>query len=99
MTKTSGRDGVGEYFKQLMNVENEGIEGNVTQKRRNRGGVSRMEEKSAVKRKKKGKAVGLDDTPVEAWKCLGDEGIDWLTKLFNSILNTEEMSDEWEPVP
>ena len=50
---------------------------------------------SAMKRMKKGKAGGPDDIPVEAWKCLGDEGIDWLTNLFNSILTSEEMPEEW----
>ena len=57
--------------------------------------MSRTEVKSAMKRMKKSKAVGPDDIPVEAWECLGDEGIDWLTNLFNSILTSEEMPEEW----
>jgi len=33
-----------------------------------------------------GKAVGLDDIPIEMWKCLGDEGISWVTKYCNIVL-------------
>ena len=87
---------MGEYFKQLMNVENERIEGDVAQNEESEvEEVSRMEVKSAIKRMKKGKAVGPDNILVETWKSLGDEGIDWLTKLFNSILTSEEMPEEW----
>ena len=53
------------------------------------------EVKSTMKRMKKGKAVGSDDIQIEAWKGLGDEGIDWLIKLFNSMLTSEEMPEEW----
>ncbi|KAL0906290.1 hypothetical protein M5K25_024773 [Dendrobium thyrsiflorum] len=42
-----------------------------------------------------GKAVGPDDIPIEVWKCLGEDGISWLTKLFNIILKTKKMTDEW----
>ena len=43
----------------------------------------------------KGKAVGTDDIPVELWKMLGAEGADWLARLFNVILRTRKMPDEW----
>ena len=36
-----------------------------------------------MKRMKHGKAVGPDDIPIEAWKALGDIGVNFLTKLFN----------------
>ena len=32
---------------------------------------------------------------VEAWKALGDIGVNFPTKLFNQILETEEMPEEW----
>ena len=48
-----------------------------------------------MKRMKHGKAVGPDDIPIEAWKVLGDRGVNLLTKLFNQILETEEMPEEW----
>ena len=39
--------------------------------------------------------MGLDDIPIEAWKCLGEVGEIWLTRLFNKILMTKKMLDEW----
>jgi len=42
-----------------------------------------------------GKAVGLENIPIEMWKILGDRGIVWLTKVFNEITRTKKMSDEW----
>ena len=36
-----------------------------------------------MNRMKTGKAVGPDDIPVEAWKCLGELAVDFLTRLFN----------------
>ena len=34
-------------------------------------------------------------SPIEAWKCLGEVGEIWLTRLFNKILMTKQMPDEW----
>ena len=56
--------------------------------------MSRTEVKLAMKRVKKDKAVVPDDIPVKAWKYLGDEGI-LVNKVFNSILTSEEMPEEW----
>ena len=47
---------------------------------------SREEVKNALRRMKKGKAVGPDELPVEVWKCMGEMGIDFLTRLFNKLL-------------
>ena len=44
---------------------------------------------------KKGKAVGPDELPVEVWKCMGEMGIKFLTRLFNRLLMGERMSEEW----
>ena len=41
------------------------------------------------------KVVGLDNILIEVWKCLGAKGISWLTKLFNEIMRSKKMSDEW----
>ena len=54
------------------------------------------EVRAAMNRMKTGKAVGSDDIPVEAWKCLGELAIDFLTILFNKILEDERMPDEWK---
>ena len=85
-----------EYVEKLMNEEN------------NRG--SRKEEakvineevncvsrevKNALRRMKKGKAVGPDELPVEVWKCKGKMAIEFLTRLFNRLLMGERMPEEW----
>ena len=81
-----------------MNGENE-------RERRENGGktvsshvqrITKDKVKAAMKRMKHGKAVGPDDIPIEAWKTLGDIGVNFPTKLFNQILETEEMPDEWK---
>ncbi|MCJ8738184.1 hypothetical protein PDJAM_G00032500 [Pangasius djambal] len=68
-------------------------------------GVSSVEQKvdkirkdevwKALKRMKSGKAVGPDDIPVEVWKCLGEAAVEFLTSLFNRILESEKMPEEW----
>ena len=57
--------------------------------------VSRQEVKNALRRMKKGKAVGPDELPVEVWKCMGEMGIKFLTRLFNRLLMGERMPEEW----
>ncbi|KAK3529758.1 hypothetical protein QTP86_003031 [Hemibagrus guttatus] len=44
---------------------------------------------------KSGKAVGPDDIPVEVWKCLGEAAVEFLTSLFNRVLESERMPEEW----
>ncbi|KAK3573071.1 hypothetical protein QTP86_012282 [Hemibagrus guttatus] len=86
-----------EYFEELMNEENE---------REKRGeGVNSVERKvdkirkdevrKALKRMKSGKAVGPEDIPVEVWKCLGEAAVEFLTSLFNRVLESERMPEEW----
>ena len=41
--------------------------------------VSIEEVKNALRRMKKGKAVGPDELPVEVWKCMGKTEIKFLT--------------------
>ena len=86
-----------EYFEELMNVENERearveevtiVDHKVAQ-------ISKSEVGKALKRMKSGKAVGRDDIPVEVWKCLGETAVDFLTRLFNRILESETMPEEW----
>ena len=57
--------------------------------------IYKGEVRFAMKRMKNGKAVGPDDIPVEAWKCLGEVAVEFLTKLFNNILVNERMPAEW----
>ena len=57
--------------------------------------VSREEVKNALRRMKQGKAVGSDELPIEVWKCMGEMGIKFLTRLFNRLLVGERMPEEW----
>ena len=49
----------------------------------------------ALKKMRRTKAVGPDNIPIEVWRGLGEEGIRWLTNLFNIILRTHKMPEEW----
>lgn len=39
--------------------------------------------------------IGRDNMHVEVWKSLGETGIAWLTKIFNEIMRSNKMTDEW----
>ena len=85
-----------EYFEKLMNEENyeepRTEEPEVVNEEVNC--VSR-EVKNALRKMKKGKAVGPDELPVEVWKCMGEMGMNFLTRLFNRLLMGERMPEEW----
>jgi len=53
------------------------------------------EVRNTLKRMKKGKAQRPDEIPVEAWICLGEICIEFLTELFNRLLHREKMPEEW----
>ncbi|KAK3573364.1 hypothetical protein QTP86_024124, partial [Hemibagrus guttatus] len=57
--------------------------------------IRKDEVRKALKRMKSGKAVGPDDIPVEVWKCLGEAAVEFLTNLFNRVLESEKMPEEW----
>ncbi|KAK3507995.1 hypothetical protein QTP70_010004 [Hemibagrus guttatus] len=86
-----------EYFEELMNEENERekrVEGvNSVEQEVNK--IRKDEVRKALKRMKSGKAVGPDDIPVEVWKCLGEAAVEFLTSLFNRVLESERMPEEW----
>ncbi|XP_051786647.1 uncharacterized protein LOC127528918 [Erpetoichthys calabaricus] len=86
-----------EYFERLMNGENEREKrlDDVEIMNQEVQRISKEEVRTAMKRMKNGKAVGLDDIPVEAWRCLGEMAMEILTRLFNGILESERMSEEW----
>ena len=48
-------------------------------------GIKRREVKVALRRAKKGKAMGLDGISVEVWKCMAYEGEDMLWDLLQKI--------------
>ena len=47
---------------------------------------------------KNGKTLGPNDTPVEAWKCLGYFAENVLTKTFNQLLDGKQMPEEWKKI-
>ena len=85
------------YFEKLMNEENNRDprteEPEVVNEEVNC--VSREEVKNALRRMKKGKAVGPDELPVKVWKCMGKMGMKFLSRLFNRLLMGERMPEEW----
>ncbi|VDP34696.1 unnamed protein product [Heligmosomoides polygyrus] len=44
---------------------------------------------------KLGKAAGPDEVPVEAWKVLGDCGVNWQTQFFNKVTIEGKIPDDW----
>ncbi|KAK3573336.1 hypothetical protein QTP86_022730 [Hemibagrus guttatus] len=86
-----------EYFEELMNEENERekrVEG-VNSVEQKVDKIRKDEVRKALMRMKSGKAVGPDDIPVEVWKCLGEAAVEFLTSLFNRVLESERMPEEW----
>ncbi|KAK3572845.1 hypothetical protein QTP86_008260 [Hemibagrus guttatus] len=86
-----------EYFEELMNEENESekrVEG-VSSVEQKVDKIRKDEVRKALKRMKSGKAVGPDDILVEVWKCLGEAAVEFLTSLFNRVLESEKMPEEW----
>ncbi|KAK3543950.1 hypothetical protein QTP70_031858, partial [Hemibagrus guttatus] len=86
-----------EYFEELMNEENEKekrVEG-VNSVEQKVDKIRKDEVRKALKRMKSGKAVGPDDIPVEVWKSLGEAAVEFLTSLFNRVLESERMPEEW----
>jgi hypothetical protein len=89
-----------EYFDRLFNGEDENptIELDDSFDDTNRCFVRRIQEaeiEEALKRMKRGKAMGPDGIPIEVWRCLGARAIVWLAKLFNLIFRENKMPEEW----
>ena len=85
-----------EYFEKLMNEENDGVSKTEEIEIVNKGvNCASREVKNALRRMKQGKAVGLDELPVEVWKCMGEMGIEFLTRLLNKLLVGETITKEW----
>ncbi|EYB91134.1 hypothetical protein Y032_0210g2145 [Ancylostoma ceylanicum] len=45
---------------------------------------------------KVGKAPGPDGIPMEAWRSLGELGLQWLTKFFNNITRSAKIPEAWK---
>ncbi|KAE8672387.1 hypothetical protein F3Y22_tig00111842pilonHSYRG00069 [Hibiscus syriacus] len=53
------------------------------------------EVKMVLRKMGRDKAVGPDQIPITVWLALGEEGVKWLTNIFNIILETAKMPEEW----
>ncbi|EYB81397.1 hypothetical protein Y032_0384g394 [Ancylostoma ceylanicum] len=54
------------------------------------------EVRKAVKKMKVGKAPGTDGILMEAWRSLGELGLQWLTKFFNNISRSANIPEAWK---
>ena len=57
--------------------------------------ISEDEVLTALKKMQGEKAVGPDNLPAEVWKCLGELGLKYLTRMFNQLLKGKRMPEEW----
>ncbi|XP_071738793.1 uncharacterized protein [Rutidosis leptorrhynchoides] len=57
--------------------------------------ISQEEVRLALRKMGRNKSVGPDQIPIEAWRCLGEAGVRWLTCLFNKMLRSSKMPMEW----
>ncbi|XP_071687270.1 uncharacterized protein [Rutidosis leptorrhynchoides] len=57
--------------------------------------INQEEVRSALQKMGRNKVVGPDQIPIEAWRCLGDDGVRWLTNLFNTTFRSTKMPMEW----
>lgn len=57
--------------------------------------IHKQQVKEALKRMSNNKAVEPDNILIEVWKVSRDRGIEWLTILFNNIMRSKQMSNEW----
>ncbi|VDP15935.1 unnamed protein product [Heligmosomoides polygyrus] len=82
-----------EYFKELLNEEFPRHE--VQEEQPMEGPIrfwTQEEVRSAIDKMKLGKAAGV---PVEAWKVLGNCGVNWLTQFFNRATIEDKIPDDW----
>ncbi|VDO85614.1 unnamed protein product [Heligmosomoides polygyrus] len=91
------REGWEEYFKELLNKEFPRWEAGEEQP--TEGPITpwmQEEVRKAIGKTKLGKAAEPDGVPVEAWKVLGNLGINWwLTQFLKRITKEGKMPDEW----
>ena len=58
-------------------------------------GVNTNEVSKALKEMGRAKAIDPENIPIQVWRCLGEDDIQWLTNLFNVIWRTHRMSEKW----
>nr|GEU73762.1 retrovirus-related Pol polyprotein LINE-1 [Tanacetum cinerariifolium] len=83
-----------EYFSALLTKEVDSIGAN-PQNNCYCPRIRHTEVKEALRKMGRNKVVGPDEIPIEAWKCLGGEGVRWLTLLSNKTFLRAKMPEEW----
>jgi len=58
--------------------------------------ITSEEVRVAVKEMKMGKAAGPSGVVAEMLKSAGEDGIRWMTELFNQIILEEKLPDDWK---
>ncbi|XP_019256422.1 PREDICTED: uncharacterized protein LOC109234827 [Nicotiana attenuata] len=48
-----------------------------------------------MRKMNRGRATGQDEIPIEFWRYVGREGLEWLSELFNVIFKTKQIPEEW----
>ena len=85
-----------EYFRDLLNMERQHIDGRdepLTEGPLHK--VTCEEVGRQLIKMKNGRSCGPDGIPNEALKHLGDWGVCQLTNIFNAITQSGKMPDEW----
>ena len=83
-----------EYFEELLDVENHKTKRDVQQREIKYVWNNSEEEMRNAIKMNNDKAVGQDNIPIEAWKCLCREGIECLTKLYEKECEMGQMPDD-----
>ena len=85
------------YFQTLLNTENEREElPHVNFTEGPERYIEREEVVKAMKAMKTDKAPGPTGMQVESLLALGEEGVSWLTEIFNKIWQAESIPKDWE---
>ena len=98
ITKTEWK----EYYGKLWNEQgSNGEEGTLEERRSevtddNEDMITIEALNSVLKHAKNWKSSGLDNVPMELWKFGGNELKTHLLELFNTIIETNQMPQEWE---
>jgi len=91
-----------EYYGKLWNEQGSKVEEGTKEERRSEGtddnrDIIIIEKLNEVLRHAKNrKSCGLDNLPMELWKCGGKELRIQLLELFNKIIDKNQMPQEWE---
>ncbi|XP_011859507.1 PREDICTED: putative golgin subfamily A member 6-like protein 6, partial [Vollenhovia emeryi] len=86
-----------EHFMRLLGgVDNRITEGEGGKRKDNEEEISKEEIKEAINRIKKGKAIGIDGIPGEAWMYAGEETTEWVWSYCNRVWKGEGWPEEWK---